>query len=76
MSISQETARIIFALNLRRQMTVSDLNQADLARYAGVTQAAICRYCAGHRLPRADTLARMAKALGCSSSALLKGLAD
>ena len=47
------------------------LNQEQLAKMAGTTQQNISRYENGTRDPKANTLAKMAQALGVSISYLL-----
>lgn len=51
------------------------LNQEQLAKMAGTTQQNISRYENGTRDPKANTLAKMAQALGVSISYLL-GITD
>ena len=47
------------------------MQQRDLARMSGVTEAAMSRYLAGTRQPSGETLANMATALHTTSSDLL-----
>ena len=56
---------------VRKLMKQRHLSQRDLAGMAGVTEAAMSRYLAGERLPRADKIANMATALGATSDVLL-----
>lgn len=56
---------------VKRLMKLKNLSQKDLASMSGVTEAAMSRYLAGVRQPRADKVANMATALGATSDALL-----
>lgn len=49
----------------------SGMSQKELAEHIGATPAAVCRYVSGKRVPRAETLAKTAAALGVSSESLL-----
>ena len=56
---------------VKRLMKQLHLSQRDLAGMAGVTEAAMSRYLAGERQPRADKVANMATALHTTSDELL-----
>ncbi len=56
---------------VRKLMKQYALSQKDLAGMAGVTEAAMSRYLAGERQPRADKIANMATALHSTSDELL-----
>lgn len=56
---------------LRRILREKGWSQKELADACGITPAAVCRYCAGQRTPRASTLARLSAALGVSTDELL-----
>ena len=56
---------------VRKLMSQYNLTQRELAGMAGVTEAAMSRYLAGERQPRADKIANMATALHTTSDALL-----
>lgn len=56
---------------LRRILREKGWSQKELACACGITPAAVCRYCAGQRVPRATTLARLSTALGVSADELL-----
>ena len=56
---------------VRKLMRQNHLSQRDLAGMSGVTEAAMSRYLAGERQPRADKVANMATALRTTSDALL-----
>lgn len=40
------------------------ITQSELAKKAGVTRAAMCRYESGERIPTLDTAVRLSRALG------------
>lgn len=40
------------------------ITQSELAKKAGVTRAAMCRYESGERVPTLDTAVRLSRALG------------
>ena len=56
---------------VRKLMHRYNLTQRELAGMAGVTEAAMSRYLAGERQPRADKIANMATALHTTSDELL-----
>lgn len=56
---------------LRRLEYNRRMQQRDLARMSGVTEAAMSRYLAGTRQPSGETLANMATALHTTSNDLL-----
>lgn len=56
---------------LKQLMCRRRMSQRDLARMSGVTEAAMCRYLAGNRQPKSETLANMATALHTTSNDLL-----
>ena len=62
--------RLAWVIN-RRNMT-----QKELAKRAGVTEAAISHYVNGDRNPRFDVVDRLAKALLTSTDFLMGGNAD
>ena len=56
---------------VRQLMRKHHLSQRELAGMSGVTEAAMSRYLAGERQPRADKIANMATALHSTSDELL-----
>jgi transcriptional regulator with XRE-family HTH domain len=62
----QEAARLetLIAEELSRARQRAGLSQRELARQAGLTQAAISRLESGSRLPRLETLLALAEASG------------
>ena len=61
----------IFARELRAVRQARGWTQADLAERAGIAVEVCGRLERGHVLPRADTLVRLAAALGVTTDALL-----
>lgn len=49
------------------------MTQRDLAQKTGLTEAAVCRYVRGERVPRSPAMAVMARALGVSMDFLATG---
>jgi transcriptional regulator with XRE-family HTH domain len=49
---------------IAKARAMSGLTQRDLARRAGTSAAAICKYEAADQIPRFDTLARIVEAAG------------
>lgn len=56
---------------VRVLMNEMNIQQKDLAKMCGVTEAAMSRYLAGSRQPKSETLANMATALRTTSNDLL-----
>jgi transcriptional regulator with XRE-family HTH domain len=62
----KDVGQTLRAVRLKRE-----LSQADLARFSGVDQAAICRFERGWYFPNLQNLVRLADVLGVSIDALL-----
>jgi len=60
-----------FGRTLRRLRTEAELNQAELADKAGISQSAVSQIEKGERAPSFDVLRRLATALGLSTAELL-----
>lgn len=60
-----------FSKNLRNKMDERGLNQKALSGLSGICKGDISRYVNGLQMPNAKTLAELAKALRCSSGALI-----
>lgn len=56
---------------IRHLRTDQQLSQQDLADRVGVSQSAISAFEVGEKMPRLETLQRLAAALGVSTSVLL-----
>jgi transcriptional regulator with XRE-family HTH domain len=64
-----------FGLNLWRSRRRADLSQEDLGSLAGLTRDAIQKLEKGRRLPRLDTIVKLASGTNVSTCALLEGMA-
>lgn len=65
-----------FAENLASTLRMRNMSQRDLARRAGITEAAVSRYVKGLRQPRATTARHIATALDVSVASLLATTGD
>jgi transcriptional regulator with XRE-family HTH domain len=65
-----------FAERLRILRTQRNLSQTELGKLVDLHYTHIGRYERGHSRPAADTLNRLAHALGCSTDYLLEGNND
>ena len=65
-----------FASRLKQLRAQKDLSQTDLAREVGVHYNHIGRYERGQSKPTAETLSKLADALGVSSDFLMEGRTD
>lgn len=61
----------IFAENLRYTMQDVRITQTELAKYAGLSEAAISRYLAKKRLPTVSALINMCYVLNCTLDDLI-----
>jgi transcriptional regulator with XRE-family HTH domain len=64
-----------FARNLRRLREAHGLNQEELAVRADIHRTQISLIEGGRRMPRLDTLVKLAGALGVTANDLLDGIA-
>lgn len=69
--LASETESNPFAVRLRVAMEFSGETQTSLAEKIGIKRQTIGVYCSGQSQPNADTIARIAKALGISADWLL-----
>lgn len=65
-------APLIDPEKLRRQRYAAGLNMTDLARRAGLTLSTVSGYEAGRRGASPRSLVRMAEALGCEPTDLMR----
>ena len=63
-----------FAMNLKKLMIEREMTAADIARKTGMTQATLSRYINGKRIPRLNSVIKIAKALNVPIELLLKGV--
>jgi transcriptional regulator with XRE-family HTH domain len=63
-----------FAANLTQLRKAADLSQEELSFRASVHRTQISLIEGGHRMPRLDTLIKLAGALGVTLQDLLKGI--
>jgi len=68
------TVRERFAANLRRLRRRSGLSQEELGRLAGLHRTQIGLLERGARMPRIDTLVKLAVALDCDPADLIAGI--
>lgn len=57
--------------NLKAAMKRCNMSQAQVARAAGITSAAVCRYVSGERVPNSNNVVKIAKAINVSVEYLL-----
>ena len=63
-----------FAMNLKKIMIEREMTAADIARKTGMTQAALSRYINDKRIPRLNSVIKIAKALNVPIELLVKGV--
>lgn len=63
-----------FAMNLKKLMIEREMTAADIARKTGMTQAALSRYINDKRIPRLNSVIKIAKALNVPIELLVKGV--
>lgn len=66
--------RMVIGENIKNRLKEKGMSQIELAIASGSTAAAVSRYVNGSREPSSRTLAKLAKALGCTADDLLKGV--
>jgi transcriptional regulator with XRE-family HTH domain len=64
-----------FAFNVRRLRVAADISQEELAFRADVHRTQVSLIEAGERLPRLETLVKLAGALGVTTNDLVEGIA-
>lgn len=63
-----------FTMNLKKLMIEREMTAADISRKTGITQAALSRYINGKRIPKINSVIKIAKALNVPIELLLKGV--
>ena len=71
MSITKDDTAANLAANLRQQLFIQDMSQAELSFIAGVTAMTLSRILRQEQMPSASILARLARALQVTSDSLL-----
>ena len=72
--MSEKEFNLIFSKNLNRLLSENDLTQADLAKYVGVTTAAVNTWCKGLKTPRMDKVDIICKFFNIRRSVLMEDL--
>lgn len=67
-----ENLKLIFAENLKKQLSLHDKKQNDLAKYLGVSTATVSEWCSGKKMPRTDKIQSICNWLFIELDALLK----
>ncbi len=62
-----------FAKNVKTLMSQKNINQKELSKMSGVSEATLCRYLKGESNPRLDIVINVSKALGVNENYLLGG---
>ena len=63
-----------FTMNLKKLMIEREMTAADIARKTGMTQATLSRYINDKRIPRLNSVIKIAKALNVPIELLVKGV--
>ena len=61
-------------MNLKKLMIEREMTAADISRKTGITQATLSRYINGKRIPKINSVIKIAKALNVPIELLLKGV--
>jgi transcriptional regulator with XRE-family HTH domain len=62
-----------FAKKVKTLMSEKNINQKELSKMSGVSEATLCRYLKGDSTPRLDIVINVSKALGVNETYLLGG---
>ena len=68
-NLTDEQEAYEFRINLRKLMKHKRIDQTELAKRVGVSQAMISKYITGQSIPNAMMLNKLAKALYCTTDA-------
>lgn len=63
-----------FQENVKKLMCEYDINQKELSKRSGVSEASLCRYLSGSITPRVDIVENIAKVFGVSIEELIGDL--
>lgn len=61
-------------MNLKKLMIEREMTAADISRKTGITQATLSRYINGKRIPKINSVIKIAKALNVPIELLMKGV--
>ncbi len=61
----------MFQENVKKLMDDSGMNQKELSKKTGISEASLCRYLSGSLVPRMDIVENIAKFFGVSVSELI-----
>lgn len=70
--MSEKEFNLIFSKNLNRLLSENEKTQADLAKYVGVTTAAVNTWCKGLKTPRMDKVDIICKFFNIRRSVLME----
>lgn len=70
--MSEKEFNLIFSKNLNRLLSQNEKTQADLAKYVGVTTAAVNTWCKGLKTPRMDKVDIICKFFNIRRSVLME----
>ena len=74
--MSEQEFNIIFSKNLRYYLDINDKTQADLAKYLGVSTAAVNTWCKGLKNPRMDKVDAICTYFNIKRSDLMEDKSD
>lgn len=63
--MSEKEFNEIFSRKLRFYLDMNDMSQRELAKYLGVSTAAVSQWCTGIKTPRMDKIDAMCELFGC-----------
>lgn len=63
--------RRLFSERVKHHMHLYDINQKELAKSVGVTEAAMSRYLSCKRTPRIDVIVSLASVFACTTDELI-----
>lgn len=69
--MTENELKKIFTKRIKCRLRALHIDQRELARRAGLTDAAVSRYMKGYRKPTYDIVIRLAQALECSAGDLI-----
>lgn len=70
-TITEIEWRRLFSERVKHHMYLYDINQKELAKSIGVTEAAMSRYLSCKRTPRIDVIVSLASVFACTTDELI-----